>query len=301
MHSKKNKYSPIAIGGLGGSGTRVVAEILNAVGFYLGNDLNPALDNLSFSLLLKRPKWFIKNNNKSNPEISKGIRIFETAMTQWPRLKFEDYGFIMKAAMQWSIFGNHFGGIGKSGRGIWPFKRAMRMVCAKNPDLSQFQGWAWKEPNTHIYLDYLAEYFENFKYIHVVRHGLDMAFSRNQVQLYNWGQVLGVDGANSAAPLPKRALDFWIKANERAVAIGKQFPQGKFLAINFDELCRNPGDEVKRLINFLQIKIQEPKLKNLEQMPQKPKSSGRYKNEDLSIFSQEEIQAVQKFGFRVDA
>jgi hypothetical protein len=121
------------------------------------------------------------------------------------------------------------------------------------------------------------------------------------VQLYNWGQVLGVDGANSAAPLPKRALDFWIKANERAVAIGKQFPQGNFLAINFDELCRNPGDEVKRLINFLQIKIQEPKLKNLEQMPQKPKSSGRYKNEDLSIFSQEEIQAVQKFGFRVDA
>ncbi len=301
MYSKKNKYGPIAIGGLGGSGTRVVAEIVKAVGFYLGNDLNPALDNLSFSLLFKRPKWFLKNNYKSNPEISKGIKIFETAMTRGARLKFEDYSFMMKAAMQWSIFGNHFGGIGNSGRGIWPFKRVMRMMRSKNPDLSQFRGWAWKEPNTHIYLDYLSEYFENFKYIHVMRHGLDMAFSRNQVQLYNWGQVFGIDGTNSAAPLPKKALDFWITANERAVAIGKKFSQGNFLAINFDELCRNPGDEVKRLIDFLEIKIDEPKLKNLVQMPQKPKSSGRYQNEDLSIFSQEEIQAVRKFGFFVDA
>src|SRR3990167_6840991 len=46
---------PLAIGGVGGSGTRVVAAAAIALGFDLGSDLNPPLDNLAFTLLFKDP------------------------------------------------------------------------------------------------------------------------------------------------------------------------------------------------------------------------------------------------------
>lgn len=53
---KKNILpGPVAIGGVGGSGTRVFAEILRGFGFYIGDCLNGALDNLWFTLLCKRP------------------------------------------------------------------------------------------------------------------------------------------------------------------------------------------------------------------------------------------------------
>jgi len=45
--------SPLAIGGVGGSGTRVVAAAAIALGIDMGCDLNPALDNLFFTLLFR--------------------------------------------------------------------------------------------------------------------------------------------------------------------------------------------------------------------------------------------------------
>jgi hypothetical protein len=45
---------PIAIGGLGGSGTRVIAAFLNNIGYYPGDDVNGAHDNLWFTLIFKR-------------------------------------------------------------------------------------------------------------------------------------------------------------------------------------------------------------------------------------------------------
>jgi hypothetical protein len=47
-------HPPIAIGGMGGSGTRLVALIFEELDFYLGNELNKAKDNLFFNLLFKR-------------------------------------------------------------------------------------------------------------------------------------------------------------------------------------------------------------------------------------------------------
>src|ERR1700675_795212 len=49
---------PLVIGGIGGSGTRVAAQLLIELGFYLGDDLNPALDNLTSTFLFKRPRWY---------------------------------------------------------------------------------------------------------------------------------------------------------------------------------------------------------------------------------------------------
>ena len=42
--------APVAIGGVGGSGTRLVAQLLSGAGIHMGDDLNGSSDTLWFTL-----------------------------------------------------------------------------------------------------------------------------------------------------------------------------------------------------------------------------------------------------------
>ena len=179
---------PVIIGGVGGSGTRVVAQIISQLGFYMGSDIDSANDNLWFLLLFKRPRWFRRARYDKN-KIFTGLNLFSKTMLRqsgrgWPELQ-----FLILAVLEISIFGHNYNG---DGRGLWPFVRAWNMIARQPVIGSDKRRWGWKEPNTHIYLDHLADYFSNLKYIHTIRHGLDMAFSENQQQLYNWGPFFGL-------------------------------------------------------------------------------------------------------------
>ncbi len=67
----------IAIGALGGSGTRAIAEILIQSGVYMGDDLNGPYDNLIFTRLFKNPEWYMKS---SSMQKQKRFGIFENYM-----------------------------------------------------------------------------------------------------------------------------------------------------------------------------------------------------------------------------
>lgn len=71
--------SPVAIGGVGGSGTRLIAEMLAKLGFYIGDDLNKANDNLWFTLLFKRAGLLALDENRE--QLDRAMRIFLSAMT----------------------------------------------------------------------------------------------------------------------------------------------------------------------------------------------------------------------------
>lgn len=288
-------YSPIAVGGVGGSGTRVVAEILKRIGIYIGSDLNTSNDNLWFTLLFKRPGWFIKESQNNGYGIFKGLSIFEKAMTGQLKPEIREFIFIARAAFELSIKGHdHL----HSGRGMWPIKRAINILNSRSINLSRYIGWGWKEPNTHIYIEYLYTYFNNLRYIHVIRNGLDMAYSNNQAQLFNWGKLFGVD-IDSSIPLPKASLQYWIKANRRAIDFGRRLLGRRFLLINFDRLCLDPGYEIVCLLDFLEVNKGSVDLESLAALPRTPKTSGRYKDHDLSLFSDEEIAAVRDLGFEI--
>lgn len=297
MNNKTNFTEPVAIGGAGGSGTRVVAEILIQLGFYMGSDLNSANDNLWFTLLFKRPKWFIKKSHEKESEIFKGLSIFEKAMTGRLIPKIGEFNLIMRAAVKMAITGHdHL----HSGRGIWPFVRALTILKSGKHDTSGYTSWGWKEPNTHIYIEFLSKHFDNLKYIHVIRHGLDMAFSSNQAQLYNWGKLFGIQANDSSMSLPKASLKYWIELNKRAITLGKTLLDKRFLIVNFDELCLNPKHEMDSILDFLGVNTKCLNSYQLKLLPKLPKSAGRYKNHSLSIFSEDEIEAVKELGFVID-
>jgi len=237
----------------------------------------------------------MRKSKEKESEIMKGLSIFEKAMKGLLFPNIDELTFIIRTAVVMSITGHDYF---HSGRGIWPFMRAKTMIRSKINTL-EYIGWGWKEPNTHIYLEYLAKYFDDLKYIHVIRNGLDMAFSRNQSQLFNWGEIFGIS-LNSSEPLPKKSLQYWIKANKRAISFGHELLNKRFLIVNFDNLCLNPKGEIALLVDFLEIDIKSIKLHELEKLPKKPKSTGRYRDQDLSIFNKEEIEAVIDLGFDVD-
>ena len=57
--------APVVVGGVGGSGTRVIAQLLQSLDFDMGSDLNESLDDLSFTALFKRPSLWPINQHLS--------------------------------------------------------------------------------------------------------------------------------------------------------------------------------------------------------------------------------------------
>ena len=293
MQKNGELSGPVIIGGVGGSGTRVVAEIINLLGFYIGDDLNPAKDNLWFLLLFKRPRWFRRARHDKH-EIFTGLRLLSKAMLHkirpgWPEVK-----FLIRAVLEISIFGHNYKG---DGRGLWPFVRAWNMVAGHPKMILNPNRWGWKEPNSHIYLDYLADFFSNIKYIHTIRHGLDMAFSDNQQQLYNWGPIFGLELPQTKSDEPAASLKFWIKSNRRVIERGQKLGDQNFLVVNFDRLCLSPESEIQKIVSFLNIEPNPEKLEALIRIPQKPKSLGRYRAHNISQFDPADLNELERLGF----
>lgn len=295
MNRSSAQNGPIVIGGVGGSGTRVVTEILSKLGFYVGHDLNKASDNLLYTLLFKRPNWFYKNY-QNRKEIDIGISLFYKLMFRSASLSLPEIWFLLRAFGSMAIFGHNKRGTSK---GLWAAIRILRLLFVKKNGDPQYIGWGWKEPNSYLLIENLAEHFAGFKYIHTIRHGLDMAFSKNHKQVYNWGPFFGVQSPTSRSEIPVASLKFWLKANEKVFSAGKELGDDRFLVIDFDKLCLSPRFEIDKLVSFLGVKIDKNLYEEAIRLPKTPSSKGRYKSHDLSQFDKDDLKMVSEFGFSV--
>ena len=297
MDHKIRQLGPVAVGGVGGSGTRIVAQILMDFRLYMGSDLNRANDNLWFTFLLRRPKWYVKNASRNRQTIFRGLNVLEKAMTSAFNPHPGAVVFILRALLEAEqrnfAHRRHL-------KTKWLRTRAWTLLRPKDIDYSTYIGWGWKEPNTHIYLDFLGERFDTLRYIHVVRHGLDMAYSRNRHQLDNWGHYLGVDDTGSAESQSSLALKFWIKANQRALTLGEQLGPGRFLRMNLEDLCASPRTQISRIISFLGLDVTRETLDYVCTIPKTPGSTRRYKLHSLSEFDRADIEAVAALGFEIE-
>ncbi|HUL00928.1 MAG TPA: sulfotransferase [Nitrospirota bacterium] len=293
MTYEGSNNGPIVIGGVGGSGTRVVAEILALFGFYIGCDLNEASDNLWYTLLFKRPRWFYKNRTNNN-EIKIGLSLYHKLMTSRERLSLGEYRFLSQAVVEMALSGhNHHG----NGKGLWPFGRIRKMISPVGVGERDYVGWGWKEPNSHLLISNLADYFFNFKYIHLIRHGLDMAFSHNQQQLYNWGRLFDVELPNDKSEIPSASFSYWVRANDTVIDIGEKLGDSRFLLINYDKLCDSPINEINKITKFIGILVDDQLISTACNLVRKPKTAQRYKKHDVRQFNCKDVSALERFGF----
>lgn len=276
-----NNISPIAIGALGGSGTRVVAEILIQAGIFMGDNLNDANDNLTFTCLFKRSEWYLNSHKKDR---IRHLQVFEKLMTR-QKLTVDERVIYSKA-----YFTN------------WNYTLKNKVKAPfKRKQSQQYIAWGWKEPNTHHYIKDLNEVFPNLRYIHVIRNGLDMAFSGNLQQLKNFGENYDIQLPSNKEKIPVAQMEYWIKANQHAIFLAKKTLGRRFYLLKFEDLCSNPGATIKNLFHFLNINLQETIIQQLSKLPNQPNSSGRYQNADLSIFSDEQLWGLQRLGYGMNS
>ena len=243
---------PIGVGAVGGSGTRLLAQILSSSGVAMAAPLNKAGDAIDWppyqkllgpDMLARHSRQLILHN---------AYQIFEQLLVQRRQQ------------------------LGLSGRA------------------------GWKVPGTFHWLEELAGYFPEFQYLHLVRHGLDMAYSGNQNQVKNWAGRLGLDldYTDAGKVQPHSMLEYWLSANERALATANRCMPGRFLVVKFEELCLQPAQVLHGIMEFLGLDAGEQQLAELAALVRQPDSVGRYRQFDWrSQFTQEQLARLERLGY----
>lgn len=275
--------APIVIGGLGGSGTRLVVSLLRDMGVSFDGELNESLDNLWFSLLFVRRTILLR----SDETMDKLTWIFTNAMRQGLEFPAQLQSLVDEAC-------DH------DRSPVLPaelLERARESLLSASGGLKTGEHWGWKQPNSHIMLPMLDRSFPEMKYVFVVRNGLDMAFSENQNQLkYFWGDLL-LEG--DISPTPVNALRYWVAAHKRMQGFQQRMGH-RLHFLSFDRLCLDPESELEALREFAGIQVSKRKLAELAGRVSLPETSGRFREQDLSVFDPEDIAFVQQMGFEVE-
>ena len=279
---------PVVIAGVGGSGTRAVAKVVQELGFFLGDCLNESLDNLWFPLLFRRPAWYDRAS-RAGTEIVAAFDLFKRAAQHGLGGALSaDEREILREAVATSRFAARE-----------TIQEIADGMIASGPPHADARGFGWKAPNSHIYMPYLAACFPRMRFVHVIRHGLDMAYSSNQSQVALWAHLFDLP-STGASVTPRESVAYWIAANRRAVSIGRRLLGERFLLLDFDRLCSTPEPAIRRLAEFLGVEeLDAPRLRRLSELVETPESTGRYREHPRSDFTAEQLAAVREFGFEV--
>lgn len=273
--------APVAIGGMGGSGTRVVSAAAIALGVDMGSDLNRALDNLGFTLLFKdQLAWTLPAD-----AFAWRTRIFADAMAGNAPLSGEDLALLATLAA--------------TGRGgedwvqhqpAWLAERADRLAAMAARPAQPGRRWGWKEPNTQVLLHRLEPLIPGLRYVHVSRDPLDMAFSRNTNQMMFWGpQVL----RRRVQPTPRDMLAFWCELDRRARRMAEAMGR-RYLRLEHAELCASPVEQMARLAGFLDADTAA--APELALLVRSPPTVGRHRGRSRDEFAQEDLDYLASIG-----
>jgi hypothetical protein len=292
---------PVVVGGVGGSGTRVVEELLRGLDVYTGADLNSAGDNRWFTFLCKLPRWDLGQSG-SGSEVATSLATLERAMTGRLDLGDDDVALLREAQRRC----RHWWRDDRLDDDRPPRWVRARVTTLLTSGQAQPEApprlWGWKEPNSHLFVCHLRLHFgDRLRYVHVIRNGVDMAQSRNQLQLLRWGPRFGVAGVAdpASAPSPTASLDYWIRANEAAVEEGAALGPGAFLLLNYDDLCAQPTRGVERLAEFLGLHPPEDVLGKLAGIPRAAVAAPRADFDARQVFGADRLARVEALGFSV--
>ncbi len=289
---------PVVVGGVGGSGTRIVEEIMRRLNVYTGADLNYAGDNRWFTLLCKLPRWELGAQTPESGTM-RALTALERAMTG--RLEFNDQDRrIVNESLHRSRYWWRHDRLADDRPPAWLRERVATLLRSGRDFSSDASLWGWKEPNSHLIIRHLNSHFgDRLRYVHVIRNGLHMAQSRNQLQLKRWGSVFGVVN-DSPDPSPAASLDYWIRANETAIEEGKALHPGRFYLLNYDELCANPKPEVTSFVEFLGLDPPDEVVRELARVPRAGSSRPRSHCDVQMVFGDERLAHVRALGFPVE-
>lgn len=245
----------IFIGGVGGSGTRVLCSIAQSFGLNMGADFNKAQDALWFSLLFMHP-----------------------GMMACPEKKFKDLANLYKKAFIGGGLNEtenaYIIDLGKIHHARWTSdwvrERAESFIEHAHNEPRNGQ-WGWKEPNSHIFAERFLEIWPDVRYIHMWRDGVDMSISKNQNQIKFWGEEYPGGRYNVSK---RSSLSYWVNVHKNIVRLAHRFP-GRVSFLNFEDLCENPYSEIQNFLACFGGVAKSAKLVEMCELVRPPETIGR--------------------------
>ena len=259
----------IAIGGVGGSGTRAVSDIFSHLGYFMGYDLNGSNDTLLFTLLFKRENILVVTSD----EFDFCWRIFKKIMSTKEVLTNSEFDYLNKLADEDRTLHSK----------EW-LKERLNFLQSRE----EISLWGFKEPNSHIVIEKIIQKEKDIKFVYVYRHGLDMAYSSNQNQLKLWGSIF-FNNKNIQIN-PANSLKYWCIVHKRMKSLKERY-MDKIYMLDFDKLCIDRESVLEDMFNFL--KVDKKNIEKSATLINAPSSIGRYKNKDINQFYKDDIEYVK--------
>lgn len=270
------RTGPIAIGGVGGSGTRLIAQFLQDSGYYLGDDLNGSFDNLWYPVLFGRRDIFLVPAS----ELESLFTLFFQQMSAPRPFTPDELATLSTLANQTRC--QH----SPKDMNAWA-----KTFIARGKNGSVKHHWGWKVPYNHVLIDRLFEFDDQLRYVHITRNGLDMAFSKNKNQLMTWGPVFL---NRNVEPSPKDALSYWCAVHKRMEKIKALYP-GRIFELSYDRLIHNPDLVLKELYSFLKIELTFEQLARFSSQIIVPGSYNRHLGANKSQFLPDDLSYAIKY------
>ncbi|MGA9853611.1 MAG: sulfotransferase [Gammaproteobacteria bacterium] len=235
--------------GTGGSGTRVIAKIIKAAGYFIGSNLNPANDSLDIANFCnRRVNEYLTATHWINSILEgKDVRGILTANHQDVVDDFEDCIARHRASLQ-----------------------------------DDRAAWGWKSPRTFYMLPFLYQRYPGIRIIHLVRDGRDIAYSRNQNQLNNHGMYL-LKEVEHAYSTPLKSIIIWDRINRASAIFGESLLEGRYLRVRFEDLWLDADVSVARILEHCGCGTKHtPPLMEVTSAIKQPSSFERWKTHDPS-------------------
>lgn len=278
LEMSRDSVLPVAIGGVGGSGTRVVAMFLHMLGYFLGDDINEAMDNLWFTLLFKRRSILLE----SESDFCSLVSLFVSRMSGITTLSEPQRARIFLLAEQERLQHSR----------EWLIQRAYSL-CNDKTSKRPGQSWCWKEPNTHIVIDRIFEFHPDLRYVHVVRNPIFMAVSKNQNQLQNWGPIfLNRDVAIE----PRLSLSYWCAVHRRMMEFVRSWPE-RAMMIEFDALCGTPDPHCAKIAKLLRTELRDDVVADFRKFVRRPEATRHLSSTELAQYDTTDLAYVAELGY----
>ena len=284
--------APIVIGAIGGSGTRVVAELIKKSGCFIGSNLNLANDNMDFAFMLTGDVAWLQSAFPFEPSSEEALN----RLLLFEKLYFNNLNFPLDYYRVGGVLGRHLKHWKVSGLLEQPYRDRIRNFRGlfKNSELAEIlklsDKWGFKDCYSIFLMEVLKNRYEKLKFIHVIRDGRDMAMSGNQQQLSHFGPLFGI------APIPdlSKSFDFWSRVNSWASDIGEKWPDEQYLRVKFEDLCNNPSSTIDNILSFTELK--RPLNIDINQIPKLITSMGRWQKQ-RHLFRNCDLSVLSRFGY----
>lgn len=233
---------PLIVGGVGGSGTRLIAQLLKSIGISMGQYLNEAEDALAFVPFYEQ---YINQHLSGSP------------------INYQQLAEDILAAM----------------------------TLHRENSIKAYQ-WGWKNPRSIYLLPILDSLIPSMRFVHVVRDGVAMSTSGNQIQLEKHGPYI-LQNSMQTLPQNQQSLLLWTVVNNAAADYGKTMGDRYFL-VRYEDVCENPSKAFSAIGDSLEIKL--PSAWNVPIRP--PRIRQDSISQDFSpLVIENATAAMKRFGY----